>query len=79
MGHQGHKGHQVTKDTLESKDHLGYLVKEDSLVLQVYLVKGSQAKMACQDSQACQVGKVIPDHQVCQESPGYLDLVNQEC
>ncbi|KAK9537846.1 hypothetical protein VZT92_005423 [Zoarces viviparus] len=34
--------------------------------------------MACQDSQACQVGKVIQDHQVCQESQGFLDLVNQD-
>lgn len=53
-------------------------MKEDSLAHQVYLVKESQVKMACQDSQACQVGKVIQDHQVCQESQGLLDLVNQD-
>lgn len=55
MEHQGHKDHQEIKDNLESKDQLGHLGKEGSLVLQVYLVKESLVRMACQDSRACQV------------------------
>lgn len=53
-------------------------MKEDSLAHQVNPVMESQVKMACQDSQACQVGKAIQDHQVCQESQGFLVLVNQD-
>lgn len=78
MEHQGHKDHQEIKDILESKDQLGRLVKKDSQVLQVYLVKESLVKMVCQDSRACQVGKVIRDHQVCQGSQDCLDLVSQD-
>lgn len=51
---------------------------EDYLAHQVYLVKGSQVKMVCQDSQACQVLKVTQDHQVCLESQDCQDSVNQD-
>lgn len=78
MGHQVHKVHQEIKGIPESKDQLDQRVKEDSLALQVYLVKESPDKMACLDNQACRGRRVIKGHQVCQESQDCLGLVNQD-
>lgn len=78
MEHQVQKVHQEIKVILEIQGHLGQLGKEDCVARQVFLVRENKVKMACQDSQGCQVRKVIQDHLVCQENQDYLDLVNQD-